>query len=367
MLRSLERVSLIQQHVPGRYRMHDLVRLYATERAGAEERDAALRRVAAFDANASARCEQFLGAASRQAAPIQPPVPSRATIDIDGKNAAMAWFDTEQLCLGAAIRSLAELAPREVWLMVYSQNYYNMLRGRLEEEVAGWQIALACAPEFADDLILSRTHRALGQAYERLDRQEETLAHWDEALRLAKSAGHVETEAQTHLALASAWEGWSDFRKGRSHGEQALALFQSIDHNVGILRSLSLIGYFAARQGEIDHGLEALEKALALAHDEGLIETAAENNYFIAEVLRGADRRPEAITRYERALALCIQNQSRYGEVEVQTGMGGCYAELGDHGRARAAWERAIELLDSQNRTAMADALREKLNNLARA
>jgi predicted negative regulator of RcsB-dependent stress response len=44
--------------------------------------------------------------------------------------------------------------------------------------------------------------------------------------------------------------------------------------------------------------------------------------------------------------------------------MGGCYAELGDRARARAAWERAIELLGSQNRSAKADALRARLTEL---
>ncbi|HEY2697056.1 MAG TPA: BTAD domain-containing putative transcriptional regulator [Pseudonocardiaceae bacterium] len=363
-LRSLERVSLIQQHVPGRFRMHDLVRIYAAERAEVQTREPALRRIAAFYANAAARCEHFIGATSRQASPVEPPTTSRGPVDVNGKDAAMAWFDAEYSGLAATVRSLAELAPRDVWLIVYSMDYYNMLRGRLEEEVVGWLIALDCAAEFADDVTLSRSHRALGQGYQRLDRQQETLTHWDEALRLAQVAGHTESEAQTHYAFASAWEAWLDFRKGLTHGEQALTLFQSIDHKVGILRSLGLIGYFAGRLGKVEYGLATLEKALPLARSEGLVETAAETNYFIAQILRDTDRRPEAIKRYEQALALCIENQSLYGEVEVQTGLGDCYAEMGDPDRARSAWARAVELLDRQNRAARADTLREKLSKL---
>ena len=57
-LRQLERVSLVQQPLPGRYRMHDLIRLYAGEQAEAlpeAERREALSRLVNFYAYTALR------------------------------------------------------------------------------------------------------------------------------------------------------------------------------------------------------------------------------------------------------------------------------------------------------------------------
>jgi hypothetical protein len=52
LLRDLEAAHLLQQHIPGRYRMHDLIRLYAADRGhydhSQDSRNAALKRVVDF-------------------------------------------------------------------------------------------------------------------------------------------------------------------------------------------------------------------------------------------------------------------------------------------------------------------------------
>jgi hypothetical protein len=63
-LQELERASLVQQHVPGRYRMHDLIHLYATDiahhRISDKERDSALRRVLDFYTHTAYTADRLL-------------------------------------------------------------------------------------------------------------------------------------------------------------------------------------------------------------------------------------------------------------------------------------------------------------------
>src|SRR5262249_2221009 len=75
-LRELENVSLVREHVPGRYRMHELVRLYAAHQVRREQspeaRAAALSRVTDFYLQASVAADRLLAPAS---VPAQLPRP----------------------------------------------------------------------------------------------------------------------------------------------------------------------------------------------------------------------------------------------------------------------------------------------------
>ncbi|MFI0941922.1 tetratricopeptide repeat protein [Streptomyces sp. NPDC021020] len=72
LLRELDHAHLVQRHAPERYRMHDLLRLHATEQARTHhpppERRAAIRRL--IDFHTEAAC-----AAARLLAPHEPPLP----------------------------------------------------------------------------------------------------------------------------------------------------------------------------------------------------------------------------------------------------------------------------------------------------
>lgn len=86
LLRQLENAHLVQQHVPGRYRMHDLVRLYAADLAG--ENPEALHRFA----------DHLLRRAGSAALTLEPhkPLPELEPCErFPDAASAMQWFDDE--------------------------------------------------------------------------------------------------------------------------------------------------------------------------------------------------------------------------------------------------------------------------------
>src|SRR5262249_25225077 len=108
LLRELAEAHLVSEPVPGRYRMHDLVRLYGQERARTEpfaERQAALRRLFDYYFNTADAADRVL--APLRDRPIPAGVDGGGTPIVDAR-AALAWFDAERAVLLPTVRLAAE-------------------------------------------------------------------------------------------------------------------------------------------------------------------------------------------------------------------------------------------------------------------
>src|SRR5579872_6016913 len=105
-LGELESASLIQQHVPGRYRMHALLRLAAADQVSRDQpagaRTAALRRVTDFYLHTAVAGRRWLYACFP---PIDLGEPAVGCVPfpVADQAAAVAWFDAEYACLLAAL------------------------------------------------------------------------------------------------------------------------------------------------------------------------------------------------------------------------------------------------------------------------
>lgn len=102
LLRGLEDVHLAQEHQPGRYRMHDLVKLYAADRAHHDlpltDRLDGLRRLLDYLLHTACTAEPLLVSYRINAIPIDPAPPVAPHVLAD-EASAWAWFEAEHPCL----------------------------------------------------------------------------------------------------------------------------------------------------------------------------------------------------------------------------------------------------------------------------
>jgi tetratricopeptide (TPR) repeat protein len=370
LLRELENASLIQESVPGRYRMHDLIRLYATDIAHRDVvenvRQSALRRVLDFYTRTIHGAACLLDPRS---ALILPPLPTGGIHPqlLPDAPAAMIWLDAEHAILLAAQHTAAQYAWHQaIWQLAYCLRTYHARRGYLHDDLTIWLAALAAA-EHLPDPASHIAHRFLAIAYADLGDHEAAIGHLHQALTEAEHHHDQTAQAQTHFALSWVWQRLDDGRRAIEEANQALILYRALNDPEAEARVLGQMGWYAAQLGEYDQARENCQAALTLSrsHDDPVGEANILNSLGYIDHHTGHHR--QAVHRYQQALILFRDLDSNYDIPNTLKGLGYPFAALGQRDQARAAWREALELYQQQGRdngVALVQGLLDDLDNI---
>jgi DNA-binding SARP family transcriptional activator len=367
LLRSLEVANLLQQHIPGRYRMHDLVRIYAAEQAQHDQpidtHTAALRRVGDFYLHTAHTGERLL---YPQRQPIELGKPAKGCIShpLDDENTALAWFDAEYPCVLATHHLAVKHGWHStVWQLAWALDSFHSRRAQLHNNVAVWRAGLAAAKQLGEP-VLAVAHRCLGHACARAGKHTEALDHLRQALALTEQAGDTLGQAFTHFNLALAWEHHGDDQQALAHATHALHLYQSLDNPVSQADALNAVGWYYARLGHYQQGRANCERALALyrRHDDrgGEANTLDSLGY----IAHHTGHHTQAIGHYLHVLTLLRDHCDTYQEANALANLGEAYHSLGQHVNAHNAWQHALDLCQSQHRTTEAHRVQQRLTGL---
>jgi DNA-binding SARP family transcriptional activator len=370
-LRGLERASLLERDTGGRYRMHDLVRLYARDHAtdtmSEPDRTAALRRMIDFYLHTAHAGDRLLNP-YRQLVELDPPSAGCHPLAPADDVAALAWFDVEHPCLVAVLQ---EAVARDwhdlVWHLARAMMTFHNWRGHLYDDVAGWQAGLAAARHLADPAKGIMAHRNLGNALTRADRGTEALEQLREGLALAFQAGELVEQGATHNALAVAHERREEHQQALEHAIRALEIFQGIGDPVWEGNALNTVGWCAAQVGDYELARLRCQAALDLhrVHDNRDGQAMALGS--LGHIAQRTGRHAEAVDHYEESLALFRALGESYEVAGNLDDLGQLYVAAGEPEQARAVWREAEEMYRAQGRDADADRAHSQLAELAKA
>jgi DNA-binding SARP family transcriptional activator/tetratricopeptide (TPR) repeat protein len=366
-LRALERASLIHQHTPNRYRMHDLIRLYAQEQAAElsrETQEAALLRLVDFYLHTAYAADRLLDPHRVDIEP-EPSAPGCTPLAISSIQDAMAWFDAEHDCL-IAVQQLAAQRdwPRRTWQLAWSLNTFRRLRGHVRANLIAWRIAIAACRRIGEDGYASLTHRLLGQAYNRAGRHTEALQHLQRALTLAQRAGDEFDQALTHHALGLAWERQGEDETALEHATVALRLFTLLDRPALRARALNSVGWFATRTGRYEQARDACTRGLDLLRRNGDRVGEADALDSLGYLAHRTGRYAEAIDYFQRAIAGYEELANTHDEAGCLERLGNVYAVIRAREQAMAAWRAAIGLYQAHHRGTDSDRVQRQLNDI---
>ena len=285
----------------GRYRIHDLVRLFARELCLLQESNPAR------DAAWSRALERYRSEAELHAGALRQTALSETAIMADSLpdavHAALAWFDREWQVLVAAIQQ------------AHDEDRFEAALG----------LSSALVEFFAIQVHWS---------------EEEITLHV--ALRSARSLHDLRHEAEVLNRLGAVYCNQGRWQEAAELCQQALAVFQRLGDRGGEGRALHRLGIVRCRQDRWADAFAAVEQALTAFRQVGdaRSEGRAFNSLGVARHQRGD--REAAITCYNRCLEISGRLADRHTEGVALLNLGFCRRDGGGwdaaiHDLARAA------------------------------
>jgi DNA-binding SARP family transcriptional activator len=345
---TLERLvdaALLSEHQRGRYAFHDLLRLYAAERAEqltAGERATALERYhqwCMFGVDEAAR--RLLPHALRLPWPprsAEAPAPAFA----DAAQ-AMAWLDAERPNLVAVVVQAARHGPRPMaWLLADALRLYFWKRVNHTDWRTVAEAGLAAADADGDARARAMSHIGMAELLRARSRYREAVGHLTDAARLCGSVGWAEGEASALGALASAHGMLGELLQAADRARAALALSRRIGSVAGESANLGRLGMVHFDLGRLREAAEFHHTALVVGRKAGnrLHEAISAGNLGETYVLLG--RFDDAAELLDLALVLRAEFGNEIGKVHVNSAFAGLHRDRGRLDEAMACARSAV-------------------------
>jgi DNA-binding SARP family transcriptional activator len=219
----LAAAHLIHEHASSRYRMHDLLRRYASERTSTDDtetdRDAA---IGALFAHYLGRADE----ATDRVAPfvLRMPRPRSGQNSFDSDDAARAWLRNEGLNLAAAIRHA-------------HASRHHVMTCQLVDALRG-----GCTVSFLPEALeLARL-----------------------SLDAAETTGRTDARAAAHNNLAAELAVLCHFEAAAEHFRSALSLYREAGYQRGATVALQNLATLSLSAGDLDMAAAAFEEAASL-------------------------------------------------------------------------------------------------------
>jgi len=194
-LRELARAHLVEEHAPGRFAMHDLLRAYAAELAAAADGPdavgaAELRLLDHYLHTGHAAA--LLLVPATDFGELSKPAAGVAALAPDTAAAAMTWFAAESRALLAACARAAErgLAAHS-WQLPWALAPYLFSQGRWPESAATLRAALAVAERAGDLRGQGHVHYHLAHALDVAGESDAAAAHLRRSLEAFRATGDL--------------------------------------------------------------------------------------------------------------------------------------------------------------------------------
>jgi tetratricopeptide (TPR) repeat protein len=346
---------------PDRYRFHDLLRVYAAERA--EESEPAAGRAAAVtrlltwymrtaDAAATAVAPQ------RYNVPLDVPADAAPPRAFAGSEEALAWYDDERANLVAATRQAAGSGRHEIaWRLPAPLFQMFSSRGNWADCIATSRIALDSARlaghRQGEAWILNNLGDALG-----FTRHSEGIGCLERSLDIRREIGDRTGEAQSANNLADAyhWLGRTD--EALELYRRSLALNRAVGYRFGEGIALVNLGWALVDLDLAADAIGYLEQGREAFAEIDYADGAGYALHMLGRCHLSLGQDAEALSCLQQALASHQASGNRGRQAATLTTLGTAQSRAGQAAEARESWTLAAAIFTELGDLAAAEKVR---------
>ncbi len=385
--RVLERLvdaQLVEEPAEDRYRFHDLIALFARERADAEE-SADARELAGARARAwylwHARFADFFIRTERTQVDR-----FDVTVSVQARAWGLRWLTLEHTNLVASTeqahaaqdwQATLQLADTLMKFLAIRAHWHDWSRtqalaldaARQSNDRAGqvralthlgnacgaqgcWEDAVVCHKESLRTMRELGDHRGeaavlgnLGNSYLSLGRWDDAIGCYRHSLRATRELGDRRGEAQPLISLGNVYARRGARAEAIICYEQGLLIMRELADRYGEAQSLLNIGGVYHQEGRLDDALECYEQSLATMRELGDRHGEAQALGNLGAIRADQERWQDAAGCYETSLTTMRALGDRSGEAHALSNLGYVYVNLGRSDDAMECHDQSLETM----------------------
>ena len=263
LLDQLTYANLVGESQPGRYALHDLVRLYASrlaeeEEPDAERRAAGRRLVEHYLHTAYAAVQHLGGTSTMQPMTLPPPSAGVSVVAMTSTDDALRWSRSERPSFVPVARYASALGLDRLTCHLVRLVARHVSDTSDEQYAAAWSIAAVAAARLGDLEALARADGGLARARTSLGDHPAAEFHVKRAVDAAEEFGDPVLLGHTLYTASSVAGSQGRHQEALEHDRRALELFRSADFPGGQAMVLNAMGWHCAHVGRCE------ERACAL-------------------------------------------------------------------------------------------------------
>ena len=344
LMNELVRAHLVEPISEDGFAMHDLLRVYAAERAAAaypvEERRDALSRLLDHYLGTAAAAMNTLFPHEQRSRP-EPGPPRTARPQVQDRDSAARWLESRRRALVAAgvyagqhgwPQHCVDLS-RVLWRFFEVGGHYQ---DALTLHSSAVRAASAGSPGHADALT------NLGNVRWWLGDHQAARACFEQALEGHRRVGDLDGEARASARLGLVHERLGDYKSAADHMGRALASYRAAGDRHGEGAQLINLSALRRRLGDRGAAARGLRRAAEIFVDLGDLRLEGYALGNLAVVLSDGGQHAEALPHLERSLELCRRSADRGGEGSALSTIGAVYGRTGRYQSALEYLHRGL-------------------------